>query len=1402
MIFNKIGDFFGTHTTNTYLKELAISQGLIDAETGALTRNTAAKQANANATTTIASGEVLLTTEKIAQITAIKGVTSSELEQLKTQLALNTAEGQGVVTTKALTSSDIQQAVASLKVSDASKKQMLSIMGVDKAQEEAATSAGLLGKALNLIKAHPVIAAIAGIAVVGATVFSVVHKSVKELEEEMENSLSNYENAKSEVKNITTELKNQEQELDILLAKENLTYVEKGQLEELQEITKELRIQQDLAEKEESRTKKQLALDASDLFNKQFGDYEISEQAISDNMEFDAFKLVTDKNDISAMIAGYKQYNELLDEAYGTRSQVEIDHYKSVTDDLKDSIFATAQELKTQQDNISAYYESIKDTPYEDLTSEQQEIVDSYNSIANTIALIYQQLDPNTWNSMQIDNVLATENIEKTKSELVEMAKSGTLTPEVISGYTNLNNALEKAGISASILYDEIQAIANPNAYNYDELKHQLQETFGFGSGIHTLWAVDMDKQLTELGLYKEDALEVFATIKAKYVNGETESWTPEDWIANIQEGLNIVEPSTEVSYSFSYDKLEDIPQKLSDVESAYQTAQDALDSYNEHGYYSMSVIDSILALEDEYINILVDENGQLQINSDSMNQLAAIKIEAAKASIYQETCEELVRIKTLDTALAAQELALINGTLTESAYETARALYTEVQAMGGANELLANEVWNSASKKIKLLDNQLNSLNNGSYSVDVSVAKDSAKDVEQTAKEYIESYMEFQKLSLEKGLIDYNTYCNNVSALLSQMFNDGKISAEEYHNYTKEMLESQKDIYDKALSAIQRRYDKEIEKIQDSIENIEKQNEALEKQKELMDNAASVVVDYYDSLIEAENKSIESLNESNEGIQSQIDKYDSLVNVADKLYENEQKALEEQKESIQEKIDLLQEENEEKDLQYRKEQALYELERSKNQRTKKLLTENGFVYKTDDKAISEAKKNVEDIKTEELISSLEKEQEVLQDSIDSLQEYRDMLSEIANAYDEILDIRKAIELVGDDYVNVILGTNINDWTALKDKYISANDEMADNDKLIKSHEDKIEIWEEEKKQWEELSSVIDDETKNQAAIQEFGADWQKQINEGRLDNFEEFKNKYLTIQNQINDNTVMIDSYNEKIQYYEDLKSQWSDIADVYEQSVEDQYAAMLLGANWEKDILDNRLDKFNSFKNEYLNIQKAITDAAWNTANEQNKANASVVNQKTQTSNSGNTNKTQTEEPEKKVKWYVCDSSRGVKVSDGYDTMDAAMKKLKTIDPKKYPVFDLVVRAFEEYHTGLDKGYVGSINSDNNRLKLLQKAGNGELLPNEELTILQKGELVLTKAQQMNIAETLIKRSMLPNISMQNYPMLNNVAMRNMQPVQTISIGDIHLHGVQNVSDFGKALETYLPNISVQFR
>ena len=77
-------------------------------------------------------------------------------------------------------------------------------------------------------------------------------------------------------------------------------------------------------------------------------------------------------------------------------------------------------------------------------------------------------------------------------------------------------------------------------------------------------------------------------------------------------------------------------------------------------------------------------------------------------------------------------------------------------------------------------------------------------------------------------------------------------------------------------------------------------------------------------------------------------------------------------------------------------------------------------------------------------------------------------------------------------------------------------------------------------------------------------------------------------------------DAIEEMISNLEAYKDAWNDVTSAYEEEQENLFAAQILGADWEADILNSRLDVLNDFKNEYMSIQQAMVDAAWKSANE----------------------------------------------------------------------------------------------------------------------------------------------------------------------------------------------------------
>ena len=639
--------------------------------------------------------------------------------------------------------------------------------------------------------------------------------------------------------------------------------------------------------------------------------------------------------------------------------------------------------------------------------------------------------------------------------------------------------------------------------------------------------------------------------------------------------------------------QISDLNSAIDSIQSAYDTLNSAVEEYNSNGgQLSIDTIQSLLSLSDEYLACLQVENGQLSLNADAMAQLAQAKLDDAQATAVTQAMTELNAIANGEAAQSTtnyitgnaalmDSLAKLSGSydgVAQAAMTAAQAqeLSAQISAASAKDKTATENVMKGLDTKLKLIQSTKNAISAGNFA---SVAKkssssgsssksskDELKEAFETEynllkhnlemetitekeyydgvqalnekyfagkKEYLDEYRKYEE-EVYKGLksyyksycddmmnyydkkldaskMSYKEYCDSVSKMLADMHNSGKISDKDWYDYTKTMLEKQKDAYDRALSAITRRLQKEIDAWQAKIDALNDQNDILNDQK---------------------------------------DNYDKILSAVSNVYDKEIDRLNEQKDLLQDQIDALNDKNDALDLQYRKEQALYALQKAQQQRTRKLYVEGkGYIYDTDNEAIRDAQKDLDDITNEELINSLQKEQDKIQESIDILEKYKEKWNEIPDAWDKAVSEQLAIELWGQEYEKLILMNRTSD--------------------------------------------------------------------------IENFKTKYLKIQSQINDNEQLIKSYEEKVEYYTKLKEQWQSLTDEYSNSVDDMYAKMLLGQSWEADVLNGRLSTLNDFRNQYNDIQKSISDMAWQSANAQISAlNAVKAAEATKAQTSGGSN------------------------------------------------------------------------------------------------------------------------------------------------------------------------------------
>lgn len=392
-----------------------------------------------------------LTLSELTEKAASDAQAKTALEKIITQNAQAVANGEVTAATAALTASEEGATLATGTFTTAIKANISSMI-----------------KWMTTTPVGKLIAIVGSIFLV-AKAYDALTVSVEEQKEKMEASASAYKDAQKKISDISSELQAQEQEMDSLHAKNGLlTNEEERRLKALQKSTKELRVQQDLAEQEANKSQRETATEASDLFRKQFGKYDISDKTIekekdelSSYLLDDPFSQIDSSHDnISKLIALYETYDDLLKEAYNKNDQSSIDTYKPIVGRLETDLYLKIDELKLQKENMSDFYNNIKEQPSNQLSTDEKNIIDDFRSISDAMELIYNHLDPLAWKSIQLDNVFSTEGIEKTKEELIEMEKAGELNEQTIQSFPKLLEALKETKLSAKELHHEIKALA------------------------------------------------------------------------------------------------------------------------------------------------------------------------------------------------------------------------------------------------------------------------------------------------------------------------------------------------------------------------------------------------------------------------------------------------------------------------------------------------------------------------------------------------------------------------------------------------------------------------------------------------------------------------------------------------------------------------------------------------------------------------------------------------------------------------------------------------------------------------------------------------------------------------------------------------------------------------------
>lgn len=297
--------------------------------------------------------------------------------------------------------------------------------------------------------------------------------------------------------------------------------------------------------------------------------------------------------------------------------------------------------------------------------------------------------------------------------------------------------------------------------------------------------------------------------------------------LISVLQGLNSTTEQTATSPSKILGNIEGIS-------SAYQTVFNSIKEYHETGILSTSTLKSLIELEPKYIDCLVGENGQLQLNTNSYVELTKAQLENYKISKALEEINTINALKTVEEAVqyasslkmqAAETLADNLDAQWQSAMSQA---YIKDMASGTTAYTDAVRAgYMATQKQSAIVDLYSQSLDkNAQATYGATEATNEQTEALENQKEALES----QKEAIEKT---------------KQAAEDRKAQIESEKSALSELIDLEKErikqIKEDEKEALEKKKDQELEQIDLLITRLEKEKELHDYQKSISEKTEDV---------------------------------------------------------------------------------------------------------------------------------------------------------------------------------------------------------------------------------------------------------------------------------------------------------------------------------------------------------------------------------------------------------------------------------------------------------------------------------------------------------------------------------------------------------------------------------
>lgn len=447
----------------------------------------------------------------------------------------------------------------------------------------------------------------------------------------------------------------------------------------------------------------------------------------------------------------------------------EEDFYKLIP-----TLKATLQSLKAE------YQSSLKDVQTLAnaylMTNEDYEKLNEPSK--NAASLIVNSIDENIASGFK-----NKEDVGAYVSELVSEIQNN---PEFQTALTNLFTT-DLSTLSPEKAKETVDSYLSTISSFLHEDKNELKIRLGFDN-VDDLLTSYNNAIKTSIDKYggSENDLKKFFDDNSINTQEEIDKWL------EVAKSCNTAEEAKEkylkVAPQTDLATLKSLNDSLDKIQSAYQVASTAIEEYNENGYISVDTFQSLMELEPEYLNLLMDENGTLALTSENLYKLTEARINDLAAKQASTLVDSVTKLGS--EAEQLQYLTQATDGATESTWGLVYAKIAEAQAAGTISDDVAGRLKSRVDAYQTWANAAIDGINKGS----LGKSSNSSKSKEDNAK----------------ALKDYEDKVKDINEKLEELD-----KAEHLSNlkYSIETITQDLDAFEKSLDRLSSKLDLTFEK-------------------------------------------------------------------------------------------------------------------------------------------------------------------------------------------------------------------------------------------------------------------------------------------------------------------------------------------------------------------------------------------------------------------------------------------------------------------------------------------------------------------------------------------------------------------------------------------------------------